>query len=552
MSDKAPTPSPVRARERTRLCLADGVELAADIYRPEGAGRLPVLLMRQPYGRRIASTVVHAHPAWFSARGYIVVVQDVRGCGESTGRFHALADETEDGAATLAWAAELAGSTGQVATYGFSYQGITQFLAMAGARRAGTKRPDAIAPAMAAWMVRDDWVFEGGALQLTGQVGWACQMAAEQARRAGDARAFDALARAGRGAPWTGPDPARPAALVEHAQYSHWAEWLADKRDTWDRIAPAAVLRDDPLDVPGLHVGGFLDVMLEGTLASYRAFETARAAPQRLVVGPWLHIPWGRQIGTLDLGADAVTPIDQQLVSFFDFHLKGIGAPGPRVRLFDMGAKHWMDFESLPAFEPKSLFLTSNGLAATTSTDGGLAAEPRGHESDFLVHDPWRPAPMIGGHVGLPPGFQDRSGHDDRSDVAVYTSHPLEHACVLAGRVAAEIYVDCDCPSHDLHCTLSVVGWNRGAITLTAGHLRIFSDDPPGPRFVSMRATCCTLPVRAQLRLSIQAAAWPAFEVNPGTGVRPEQSRPVDAVVTTLAIHHNAQRPSRLLLPILP
>jgi hypothetical protein len=168
-----------------------------------------------------------------------------------------------------------------------------------------------------------------------------------------------------------------------------------------------------------------------------------------------------------------------------------------------------------------------------------------------VVHDPWRPAPAIGGHVGQPPGFQDRAAVDDRSDVAVYTSAPLEHGRLLVGRVAAEIHVDCDRPSHDLNCTLSVIGADGRAIALTAGHLRIDPGARPGPRRVGMRATCCTVPAGARLRLSIQAAAWPAFTVNPGTGVRPEHSRPIDALVTTLAIRHGANRPSRLLLPML-
>jgi len=40
----------------------NGVKLVADIYRPNNTKKLPVLLMRQPYGRAIASTVVYAHP----------------------------------------------------------------------------------------------------------------------------------------------------------------------------------------------------------------------------------------------------------------------------------------------------------------------------------------------------------------------------------------------------------------------------------------------------------------------------------------------------------
>ncbi|MGL4882907.1 MAG: CocE/NonD family hydrolase, partial [Waterburya sp.] len=50
---------------------SDRVRLDADIYRPDTDEKLPILLMRQPYGREIASTVVYAHPRWYAAQGYI-------------------------------------------------------------------------------------------------------------------------------------------------------------------------------------------------------------------------------------------------------------------------------------------------------------------------------------------------------------------------------------------------------------------------------------------------------------------------------------------------
>src|ERR1700761_702796 len=110
----------------------DGLRLDADVYRPDQGGPYPVLLMRQPYGRRIASTVVFAHPRWYAAHGYIVVIQDVRGTGSSEGVFRAFETERDDGVDAVAWAARLPNSTGRVGMYGFSYQGMTQLLALAG------------------------------------------------------------------------------------------------------------------------------------------------------------------------------------------------------------------------------------------------------------------------------------------------------------------------------------------------------------------------------------------------------------------------------------
>ena len=111
----------------------DGVRLATRLWRPDpagphGPGPWPVLLMRHPYGRAIASTVTYAHPAWYAARGFLVAVQDVRGRGDSEGRFRGFAGEAADGATAVRWARHLEGANGRVGTYGFSYQGLTQLL----------------------------------------------------------------------------------------------------------------------------------------------------------------------------------------------------------------------------------------------------------------------------------------------------------------------------------------------------------------------------------------------------------------------------------------
>ena len=137
----------------------DGVRLDADVYFPDAPGPHPVLLMRQPYGRRIASTVCYAHPAWYAAHGYIVVIQDVRGRGSSEGEFQLFVREADDGADAVAWAASLPGADGSVGMYGFSYQGLTQLLAAA-------EQPDGlvcIAPGMTACDLYRGWFYRNGA-----------------------------------------------------------------------------------------------------------------------------------------------------------------------------------------------------------------------------------------------------------------------------------------------------------------------------------------------------------------------------------------------------
>ncbi len=104
----------VKPKETASMLTRDRVRLDADIYRPDAEGEFPVLLMRQPYGRAIASTVVYAHPIWYAAHGYIVVIQDVRGRGTSKGDFRLFSHEVEAGIDAVNWAAHLPGSTGDV------------------------------------------------------------------------------------------------------------------------------------------------------------------------------------------------------------------------------------------------------------------------------------------------------------------------------------------------------------------------------------------------------------------------------------------------------
>lgn len=521
----------------------DGVRLDADVWTPDGPGPHPVLLMRQPYGRRIASTLVYAHPAWYAAQGYIVAVQDVRGTGSSEGVFDLFEAEEADGAATVAWAADLPGSNGRVGMYGFSYQGNTQLLALAGGARLG-----ALAPAMVGWDLRTDWAWEGGAPLLAGGIGWAVQMGWLRAVHDGDAVAAAAFQAASRNPPLAEPGRAMPEVMRRHGHLTHYPAWLRtpDPGPYWDRIAPQARLQGHPLDVPMLHVGGWYDGMLMGTLGLHAA-ASCGPAPQRLVVGPWMHQPWGRQVGAVDFGPAASSPIDTAQVAWFDQHLRDRDtAADAALTLFDMGTRTWRDFAAWPDVSPRALHLGGGGRAAATTVDGTLSADPGPAAADYLVHDPWRPVPLLGGHAGQPGGMQDRRALDDRADVACFTGPPLGAPLFLCGRVTAELWAEADQPSFDLSVVLSMVTPDGRAWNLTQGHMRTSS---PGCITVGLRAVCATIPDGHALRLSIAGACFPGYPVNSGTGCPAAETQAGDERIITLRIAHGGATPSRVILP---
>lgn len=535
--------------ETLSMTTRDGVRLDADVYRPALAGDYPVLLMRQPYGRRIATTVCFAHPGWYAAQGYIVAIQDVRGRGTSQGSFALFEQEMADGEDTVAWAAGLAGSSGAVGMYGFSYQGVTQLLAAASLPPA----LKAISPTMVGWDLRQDWAYENGAFCLAANIGWAVQLAAQNAKHAGDDAAYAELAEATRSLALGRDNHARPHILARHAKHvPFYEDWLErDFADPyWSRISPAAhreaLTSKGP---PALFVSGWYDTHLPGTIAAYRAYEQVGAVEAELVVGPWAHFPWGRRIGGKDFGDAAIGQIDQLQVAWFDKHLKGHATPERApVRLFDMGQRAWRNFAQWPQGN-QAWQIASEGRAVLDERDGTLApvATPKATH-DYLVHDPWRAVPTIGGVFGPVAGPVDRTDIDSRPDVMTFTTAPMETSLSLAGEVVVSIDVKADCPSFDLSAILTLVDEAGRSTHLTEGYAH-FAQAPTGPASLTLRPTCATIMPGKRLRLAVAAASFPAYPINPGTGVRPSDAHVAQASIITLQI---GLAGSRVTLPITP
>ncbi len=104
--------------------MRDGVTLRADIYRPKAEGKFPVLLQRTPYNKDRSELGLRG-----AARGFVVIVQDVRGRYASEGEWYTFENEPNDGYDTVEWAAALPYSNGKVGMFGGSYVGATQMLA---------------------------------------------------------------------------------------------------------------------------------------------------------------------------------------------------------------------------------------------------------------------------------------------------------------------------------------------------------------------------------------------------------------------------------------
>ncbi|HEY9877010.1 MAG TPA: CocE/NonD family hydrolase [Leptolyngbyaceae cyanobacterium] len=542
----------VKPKQTLSMQTRDGVRLDADVYAPEDEGTFPVLLMRQPYGRAIASTVVYAHPSWYASQGYIVVIQDVRGRGTSEGEFQLFAHEVEDGADAVAWAAKLPNSTGQVGMYGFSYQGMTQLYAAA----AQPPALKALAPAMVGYDLYADWAYENGALLLQAGLGWAIQLAAETARLKGDEAAFQRLYAASRNLPLADAIPARPQILADLAPDSFFHAWLDHPHpdDYWQGLKPDLSQVASPM----LHIGGWFDPYLRGDLRLYQEMKAKETAPQHLWIGPWGHLPWSRQVGARDFGTAANSPIDKLQIRWFDQFLKrkntGILNDAP-VSLFEMGSNRWREFDAWPKGQPQTFYLASLGLAGMREDHGKLEPEfPMAPpEPDVIVHDPWRPVPSLGGHSGIPAGSFERSALEGRSDILTYTTAPFEEEIAIAGTIHLEVRCTADAPSFDLSAVLSEVFPDGRVFNLTQGYIRIDREVEAKvqPITLPLQPTCFALPAGHALRLSLSAACFPAYAINAGTGQSAGESRLTDFRIITLTVNPPRSAPSKLKLPVI-
>ena len=527
----------------------DHVRLDADLYYPDRLGEFPVLLMRQPYGRKIASTVVYAHPSWYASQGYLVVIQDVRGRGTSQGEFKLFENEIEDGLETINWAAQLPQSNGTVGMYGFSYQGMTQLYA-------AVHQPPAlktICPAMIAYNLYQDWAYENDAFCLQMNLGWAIQLAAETAKLKGDPDTFQKLYAASRHLPLLDKIPVNPSILQELAPDSFYHDWLnrPENDSYWQNLSPEFLL--EKVDLPMLHIGGWFDPHLRGNFKLYQNMKNKSQFPQHLIIGPWGHLPWGRKTGEIDYGKSASSFIDEYQIAWFDYFLKGKSSQSLEklpIQLFEMGSNQWRNLETFNSHQPQIFYLKSNGLANIQENAGQLVTDLRLDTPkiiDTIVHDPWRPVPSLGGHAGFPSGSCERSSIDTRFDVLTYTSQPLTEDLFLQGEIKVEINVQGDTPSFDLCAIVSDVHPDGSVYNFSQGYRRINASETKETITFSLQPICIRLAQGNAIRLSLSGANFPAYGMNSGTNQFPSETKLIDYQVITLSVYSGGIALSKII-----
>jgi putative CocE/NonD family hydrolase len=576
-------PFGVRADFDVPATMRDGTVLRANVFRPDdgGSGTYPVLLTRLPYGKDYPLGSSLINPPQVARLGYIVVVQDVRGAFTSGGEFYPMVNEGQDGADTVAWAARLPGSNGQVGMYGGSYMGFTQWAA-------ARERPPALR-AIAPLITWDDpnsgLSTRNGVLELGTQASWLMQRGLDvlSRRNRGDPQAFgralyglaheyDALPLSG----YAELPLTRFGPLARLGLEGPMADNAVRHGDR-DFTAPARVAGSyADIDIPALHVAGWYDVFLDGTIRNFNGMRATGHTGQYLWIGPWVHGIFNSVVGDMDFGFAAgslLMDLQVDLVSlhlrFFDHYLKG-AANGfeqmPAVKYFVMGANAWKSSQTWPpaGAVDQRWYLHSNGRANSGAGDGALSTEtPASEPADGYMYDPSDPVPTVGGatlmHSVYRSGPIDQRAVAARRDVLVYTSTPLERAVEVAGSVRVRLYVATDAPDTDFVARLVDVHPDGRAIPLTDGITRMRYrngvEEMAAPLTsghvyavdIDLWQTCNAFLPGHRIRVDVTSSNFPRWERNLNTGEGADSTKMRQARQTIL---HDAEHASYLELTV--
>lgn len=569
-------PYQVKVDRNVSVKMRDGVILRGDIFRPDDDGKFPVLLQRTPYRRSVPWGFDVSFAQHAASKGYVVFLQDVRGRFTSDGEWRPFVHESEDGYDTIEWIAAQPYSNGKVGMFGGSYVGATQMLAAI----SNPPHLAGICPVVTASNYHDGWTYQGGAFEQWFNESWTSGLAQDTLEHKIESNPdnqedVNAL-------PLTSyPIMRLSPAVVDTSAAAlapYFLDWLAHPTydDYWKRIS----IEDHfaQIHVPALHIGAWYDIFLGGSLRNYMGIkayggsEDARKG-QRLLVVIGGHSGGGRKIGDVDFGPEAEQlKEDEVMLEWYDFLFKGAQnqfASAKPVKIFVMGLNQWRQEDDWPLARAKTTkyYLHSQGAANSAEGNGGLSTTAPGAETpDKFTYDPGKPVPTVGGPLccdanHLAAGPRDQRKVEDRPDVLVYSTPPLEHDLEVTGPVRLEFFASSSAVETDFTAKLVDVAPDGTAINLTEGILRAKYRDSqltatplePGKVYsmaIDLWATSNVFRSGHRIRLEVSSSNFPRFDRNLNTG-EPAASSAKWATATNTIVH-DAAHPSALLLPVVP
>jgi putative CocE/NonD family hydrolase len=551
----------------TKIPLRDGVRLNATVYKPHAQkDPLPVIFTLTPY---LADTY-HERAVYFARHGYVFALVDVRGRGNSGGRFEPFANEGRDGHDVVEWLARQSWCNGKVAMWGGSYAGFDQWSTLkefpphlativpAAAAHPGIDFPAAgniFSTYLMQWLT-----FTSGTtpnVKLFGESSFWTQKSRELYLQHRPFQEYDRVV-------------GNPS--------EHFQNWL--RHPTPDAYFDAMAPTTDHyrrFSLPILTITGHYDGDQAGALEYYRRhmrYGTAAGKDRHyLIIGPWDHAGTrtpNREVGGLTFGAASLVDLNQLHREWYDWTLKGGKKPAflkKRVAYYVTGADEWKYADDLDAITTKvrQLYLDSHAGRANDVFQAGMLASrtPAQAVTDRYVYDPLdvRPAELEREEIKHFLTDQRRALNLFGNGL-VYHSEPFPEATEITGALKLVVWLALDVPDTDFLVDVYEILPDGSSINLTSDLLRARYRESlrqeqlvkPGAinryEFKTFTYFSRRLAKGSRLRLVFGSPNTIQLEKNYNSGGVVASESAKDARTARVTLYHDAEHPSFLELPI--
>ena len=538
--------------------MSDGTTLSANIFRPAlkdgkpAPGKFPVLLVQTPYNKNTQDP----HSDYLVERGYVDVVVDVRGSGDSGGTFDSWGTRMQlDGKELVAWCAKQPWSTGRVGLHGESWYAINQLLTAA-------QNPPALKAIFPVVPTGDNYrsVLPGGYLTSL--------------------FVFDLLDPAEASTPpgYTTHDPVRavetmgtrPASFGNAMDYN--ISTMLGGSTAYDgpyyrSTGPLWLI--NRIHTPTFIVGGWYDALSQRDAPRLFQALQQQHVPVKLLMGPWYHTTAGSGLPT-----QGVPSLDELQLRWFDHYVRDMPDPGlddsPPVTYYRLGQDRYETSSTWPVHGVDYKPVALSGSNSLTFGKGSGAA-------DTL---PWQPASgactrsTYIGTFGLAPSTPCETDDSVNDHTGLTYDLPLKQPLDLTGPMSAHLFVSTS--RSDAFVTLHLEdvdpstgqaneltsGWDtlsfrridpRRSVKLGSAGLLAFhpytkasvQSISPGKVYdwwIEIRPVAAHLPAGHELQLSITTSDAVRF--------LPTAPNLAASVGGVLSVYHDAKHPSALFLPV--
>lgn len=544
---QTPSPPPVPPPEimwGVKIPMRDGVKLHGNLYRPRHIKeKLPVIVTMTPY----TADTEHEYAVGFAKNGYVFIVVDVRGRGNSGGNFIPLENEGRDGYDIIEWAAKQSWSNGKVAMHGRSYMGQVQWSTME------EKPPHLVTaiPLVTARFMR----FARSNIMALGSLQWLAVLGGKTLNRnlRQDQQYWRSCHRKLRAdhLPFNSLDSicGFPSPILQ--------KWLS--HPTQDQYVDAFFTSPDQfrrMDLPILEMQVYFDGSDLDHYREHLEYASPEAASRHyLVVGPWDHdlmqSSKSSQVGPWKFGAASVVDLIKLHTEWYDWTMKNGPKPAflkKNVAYYAIGPEEWRYADSLDAISTTSrkFYLSSNGGQLSVKQPGSLTEVPMPDSSpDSYKYDPLE------------------LDYDDIGHEVLYETAPFAEDTDIVGQMKVVVWMSIDVPDTDFVIYISErdpagkrvgPGYEDVIRARYRESLRKETLVKPGEinryEFNDLKWRYRRIQKGNRLRLYILSDLGSAYQKNYNSGGVVAKETAKDARTATVKVYHDSRYPSFLEIPV--